>query len=226
MRQAAALKRVGGIGRAASILVAATGVVSMMTLAATYVARDDARAFLADEIDNDDFVQAIAPFAIFSFLQLMVFVASAVLVIVWLYRIAANLRSLHRGTTWGPGWAIGGWFTPPFLYVIPFLMLREQWKASDPSLPAGGDWRSGSTNPLITAWFVVFGPIQLAVQLSQFGNDLNGIGGSERAIAEQITGNLAAPTASAIGDLVAATLFVLAARALNARHRQLTGELG
>ena len=55
---------------------------------------------------------------------------------IWMYRMAANHRALQRNGTWAPGWAIGGWFLPPGgLYIIPFLMFRELWKASDPNGP-------------------------------------------------------------------------------------------
>ena len=51
-----------------------------------------------------------------------------VLVMIWMYRISANLRAFGMTTTWHPLFAIFGWFLPPVvLYVIPFLMLREQW---------------------------------------------------------------------------------------------------
>ena len=56
-------------------------------------------------------------------------IAAAVVVIIWMYRLAWNHRALHRGGTWGPAWAIGGWFLPPIVYVIPTLMLHELWKA-------------------------------------------------------------------------------------------------
>jgi hypothetical protein len=138
-----ALARVGGIGRAASIVVAATGALSLFAVAATRLVVDDAEAFLDDEISQTEFLEAVTPYALLSLLQAVALLASAVIVIVWMFRIARNLRTLHRGTTWGPGWTIGGWFTPPFLYVIPFLALREMWKASDPAVPVGGEWRSG-----------------------------------------------------------------------------------
>ena len=53
-----------------------------------------------------------------------------------MYRIATNVRAFQRQTTWSPLFAIFGWMLPPFvLYVIPFLMLRELWKASDSEQP-------------------------------------------------------------------------------------------
>lgn len=218
------LKRIGGIGRTASILVVATGALSAVAVALTGLVVDDAEAFLAGEIDRTEFLEAATPYALVSFLQALMLLASAVVVIVWMHRIARNLRTLHRGTTWGPGWTIGGWFLPPFLYVIPFLTFREMWKASDPDVPIGGEWRSGSASPIITAWFVVFGPVQAALQLAQLGDTFAGFGAGEEALAEQITGSMTIPIIAALSDLVAAALFVVMARQLTARHRRLTGE--
>ena len=218
------LKRIGGIARAASIVVAVTAALSVLAVATTQMVVDDAEAFLDGETDRTDFLEAVTPYALLSFLQALSLLASAVVVIVWMHRIARNLRMLHRGTTWGPGWAIGGWFLPPFLYVIPFLALREMWKASDPEVPVGGEWRSGSASPVITAWFIVFGPVQAALQLAQLGDTFAGLSASEEALAEQITGSLALPVIGAVSDVVAAVLFVVMARRLTARHRGLTGE--
>jgi hypothetical protein len=218
------LKRIGGLARAATILVGAGAAVSLLAVLATRAATSDAQAFLDDELSRDDFRQSIAPMAILSLLQGLVLVASAVVVIVWMYRVASNLRMLHRGTTWAPGWSIGGWFAPPLLNLIPFLVLREQWKASDPEVPVGGDWRSGSSSPLITAWFVVFGPVQVAIFVLRLGDTFSGFGGNEEVVAEQVADSLVVPTISAVADVAAAILFILVARGLTARHCALTGE--
>jgi hypothetical protein len=218
------LKRVGGISKAASILVVLTGLAAIATILSTQAVADDAQAFLDDEISSSDFLTAITPYALLSFLQVFVLFASVVLVMVWMYRVASNLRSLHRGTTWGPGWAIGGWFAPPFLFLIPFLVLREMWKASDPAVPVGGEWRGTTASPLITAWFVVYGPLQLVLQAFQLDETFAGLGASETSMAEQIVGSQTVPTIAALSQLVAAVLFAMVAHRLTARHRQLTGE--
>lgn len=218
------LRRVGGVGRAASIVVAATGVLSAVSVLVSRLVVDDAEAFLDDEIDRNEFLEAVTPFALLSFLQSVALLASAVVVIVWMRRLAANLRTLHRGTTWGPGWAIGGWFTPPIVFVIPYLAFREIWKASDPAVPVGGEWRSRPVAPVVTAWFVVFGIVQAVLQIAQLGETFSGFGAGEDALAEQITGSVTIPAIAAVTDVVAAALFVMMATQLTARHRRLTGE--
>ena len=218
------LKRVGGIGRAATILVGATGALSLVGVLLAQLAVTDAEAFLDGDIDSDEFLRSAAPYALVSFLQALALLASAVVVIVWMHRVASNLRMLHRGTTWGPGWAIGGWFAPPILFVIPFLAFREMWKASDPDVPVGGEWRSRPVSPVVTAWFVVFGLVQAALQVAQIDETLGGFGAGEDVLAEQLVDGMTLPTVAAVSDVVAAVLFIVMATQLTRRHRRLTGE--
>ena len=108
--------------------------------------------------------------------------------------------------------------------MIPFLVMREMWKASDPDVPVGGEWRTGSVSPVVTAWFIVFGPIQAALQLSSIGDTFAGLGAGEDALAEQITGELTIPILASAADAIAAVLFVVLARQVTRRHQRLTGE--
>jgi hypothetical protein len=219
------LKRVGAAGTIASVFVAVTATMSVLTVLLARAARSDAQAFLDGETTRDDFLQSIVPYVLLGLLQTLALVASAVMVMVWMYQLASNLRTLGRGTTWGPGWAIGGWFAPPFVYVIPFLALREMWRASDPDVPIGGEWRRRPASPLVTAWFVVFVPVQIALQLTQLDDGFSALGESEEALAEQITGSLLIPSLAAASDVVAAVLMVLVIRGVTGRHRRLTGEV-
>jgi hypothetical protein len=68
--------------------------------------------------------------------------ASFVLVIIAMFRLAKNQQALGRpGTRWTPGWAIGGWFIPLASTVIPYLQIRELWRGSDPDLGLDAhDW--------------------------------------------------------------------------------------
>lgn len=68
--------------------------------------------------------------------------AQALVVGFWGRDAGQNVRAFGAvGLTWSPGWAIGGWFIPYANLVIPFLVLREAWKAAEaPFLPPGA-WR-------------------------------------------------------------------------------------
>lgn len=217
------LKRVGGIGKAAVVLVAATGALNLLTFLAGTSTVDDAQALLDGEITREAFAESMITYGLLGVLQGAATLASAIVVMIWMHRIASNHRTLHRVGTWGPGWAIGGWFLLPFVYVIPFLMFRELWKASDPDVPLGAEWRSGPVAPIVTAWFLAFGPVSLAVLAASGGSGFS-LDQDERSLAQGIVDGQAVAAVSAVVAIVSAGLFVAMARQLDARHRRLTGE--
>ena len=217
------LKRVGAVGRAAQILVAIASLAGVAAYLAGMAVADDAERYLDGELSTSDFQTSILPYSLVGLVQAAATLAAVVLVMIWMYRLAANHRTLHRDGRWGPGWAIGGWFLPPFLYIIPYLMFRELWKASDPTVPVGGEWRSRPVSPVVTAWFVVYGPVLLVIQIFTASATLN-FSNSERTLAEQIVDDQAITGVAALVGLVAGALFIAMARALNDRHRRLIGE--
>jgi hypothetical protein len=218
------LKRVRGIAKASVIVIAATALMSLVELLARQAVTDEADDFLAGRIDSDEFTESILGYAAIGVVSGLLSVAAAVLTIIWMYRIAANHRALHRGGTWGPGWAIGGWFLPPLIYVIPTLMLRELWKASDPDIPIGSDWRRAPGSPLPIVWFVLYTIVPFISFASEAGGMIDELQGSETTIAERITGDQTADIVVAVFTLAAAAVFVILVRQLTDRHRRLTGE--
>lgn len=218
------LKRTAGIERAATITVGGVGALGLLSVLIGRLVVDDAEAFLDGDIDQDEFLEAASPYLLLSFVQGLVVLASAVLVMIWMHRLARNHRTLHRGATWGPGWAVGGWFLPPLLYIIPFLMFRELWRASDPEVPVGGDWKSGPVSPLVAAWFVLYSVLPLGLLAVQSGDVISSFAASETDMAEQISGGQAVTFVGVAVSAVAAIVFIVMARQLGRRHRQLTGE--
>ncbi|MEO6570754.1 MAG: DUF4328 domain-containing protein [Ilumatobacteraceae bacterium] len=218
------LKRVGGLSRAVMILVVVSALASVLSLIVRQGVRDDARAFLDGTLTRADFVTAMSPYLLMSFVQGVTMLAGLILIIIWMYRMASNHRTLHRGGTWGPGWAIGGWFLPPLLYVIPLLMFRELWKASDPEVPIGGDWKSRPVSPLPTIWFVLYSLVPIGLMIAQSGNMFTGLGATEEDLAEQLTGGSGMETLAVVVTVAGAVAFIAMARELTGRHRRLTGE--
>ena len=141
-----------------------------------------------------------------------------------MYRIAANHRTLHRGATWGPGWAIGGWFLPPLLYIIPFLMFRELWKAADPEVPIGGEWRDRTVSPVVTIWFLAYSILPLALLPFQSSDVFSSFSADERDLAQQIVDGGTTNVITAVTAVAGAIAFIAMARQLTQRHQQLTGE--
>jgi hypothetical protein len=184
-------------------------------------------------MSEDDFRDALGPLSTAQVLAGLATLATGILTMIWMYRIASNLRSFGRRTTWHPLFAVFGWFLPPLiLYVIPFLMLRELWKASDPGAaePAGEDrgrgWRAGRESPVLWAWFALFGIIPAVLILTQ-ANSLATDGlpsGDIESVADSLDNFGAGATVVALVNVVAAVTWVLVVRQLTDRHTTLTRE--
>lgn len=218
-----ALRHVGKLANATIILTIATAALSIVSVWASRAARDDARDLLDDTITAEEFVERAAPYLLMSVVQGVATVATAVLTMVWMFRMARNHRTLHRGGTWAPGWAIGGWFLPPLLFVIPALMFRELWRSADPTVPVGGDWRASRTSPLIPLWFVLYSLVPLGLLVGQSAGGLS-LGASERDMAQQVLDGQDAAIVSAVVSVAGAIVYVLLVRGLTRRHCRLTGE--
>lgn len=218
------LKRIGKLGGGSQLLVGLVALFGALTVLVSQTMTDDADRFLNGDMSSEDFITAIAPYLLLSLVEGALVIGSVVVVMIWMFRIAANHRALHRGATWGPGWAIGGWFLPPLLYIIPTLMYRELWRASDPDVPIGGDWKSGPVSPLVMLWFLTYSLVPLGLMFAQTDTVLSGFGGSDDQLAKQITGDQGPVIATTAATLVAAAAFIAFARQLTARHQRLTGE--
>jgi len=151
-------------------------------------------------------------------------VGVAVMSIIWMYRVAENHRALARqGSRWSPGWAIGGWFIP--LLVVPWLMLRELWRGSDPASPPGDPhWRQRRASPLLTAWWVVYA-------LAPVGGTLVTLAGISFGDSEERTAKMAravrhlygAEIVSSVMTIVGGLLFAKVVWDLTRRQQALTG---
>ena len=224
MNSIGGLYRISRLSIAAIVLVCVSAAVTLLSIVTIGAAQDDAQALVDDRIDVDEFVQGALPYLLMSLVQAVATLAAAIVTMIWMYRIAKNHRTLHRGGTWGPGWAIGGWFAPPLLYIIPLLMFRELWKASDPDTPIGADWKSNSTSPIVPVWFVLYSLVPIVLLASQSAGGLSGFGASERDLAEQIIDGQTATSVTALAATAGAVAFVVMASTLSRRHTQLTGE--
>jgi hypothetical protein len=223
---AVTLERVGGLAKALTVVLIVNALGQIVTALFLRGQIDNARDLIAERIDDDTFLERQLGFSGVSLLTGGTTLAAAVLTMIWLYRVARNHRSLRRQTTWAPGWAVGGWFLPPLLYVIPTLMVREHWKAADPSSPPGDDsWRRGPEPWLVWVWFFVY---SVAPILVLFRGDTTvlgpGFGANAEDLAESLVDAESSLWMSAALSFIAAILWLVIVRGLTARHRQLTGE--
>lgn len=218
------LGRLGGLAKAIVILLVVVAIGQAIALATSSSVRDGARIYL-DNGDDDSFNEKLVANGLGSLLGGLATVAVIVCSIIWLRRLVQNHQALGRLVTWTPGWAIAGWFLPPFLFVIPLLLLRESWKASNPQEPAGSTtWKNGEEGPLPWVWFLTYSvaPLVLAILGSRqlfasFDRDLENI-------ANNIVDNFGLTVLSGVVSILGTISWGLLVWALTKRHTQLTGE--
>ncbi|MGA0895604.1 MAG: DUF4328 domain-containing protein, partial [Ilumatobacteraceae bacterium] len=216
-------------------LLAAMGVFQVFGVLGGINGARRARQFLDGAIDEDAYTR-VSGIELLSGFTVPLTLVLSILTMIWMFRIAANLRAMGRiGLTWAPGWAIGGWFAPPCIFVVPWLMLQELWKASDPDIaPSDPSWKQRSASPLLQVWWVLFGlvpVIGVAVGISAAWDGLqtaieNGFDETEAA-----TANAQSAFDGRIGSLLgglaqvaAAAIFMVIVRQLAERHMRCTGE--
>lgn len=222
------LRRTAGIAKALVILLAVVALGQIITALFIPGQVDNAEDFLAGNIDEDTFLDEQIGFSAVSLITGAVTIAIIVLSMIWLFRVASNHRDLRRQTTWAPGWAIGGWFLPPLLYIIPTLMVRENWKAAEPTSPPGDDsWRRSAEPILVWVWFLLYSILPLLLLFT--GSALffgGGFGADAEDLADSIADSEAALWFSAASNFLAAIAWALVVRGLTARHTRFTGEAG
>ena len=149
--------------------------------------------------------------------------------VIWMFRVASNVRALGRRTTFAPLFAIFGWVLPPILFVLPLLVLREVWKASDPNTPVGSDgWKASTENRTLYLWFLFYGVVSTALTAlsvaSLFDSALS-FDTDTTSLAEVAAAT--SPTLLLAGGVVSVVSGLLWARVIQeftARHAQFTGE--
>jgi hypothetical protein len=226
------LRRVSGLSKWAMTATAASGVVGLISAILVIPVLDKASGFVDGSVTEDEFNDAYLPSQLLSTLGTVVGLAAGVFTILWMYRIATNLRVYSRRTTFAPVFAILGWLLPPFLFVLPLLVLRELWKASHPGTAVGDEsWRTQPVNPLLYVWFVVYGIVPAVLQaviaystVSSLFDSGFSTTDSARVTAEALDATGQYTVASAVVTVVAAVVWIMFVKQLTARHVELTGE--
>jgi hypothetical protein len=88
--------------------------------------------------------------ALVAIIELALYVGCAIAFLIWLHRASSNARALGaRDMMVSPGWAIGWYFVPLANLGMPFVAMRELWKAS--AKPR--DWQIESAPATIALWW-------------------------------------------------------------------------
>lgn len=86
--------------------------------------------------------------------RILVFIASGILILRWIYCANDNVRQLGaKEMTFTPGWSVGWYFVPIFNLWKPYQAMKEIWRASySPS-----NWRNAvaAGSPLPWWWFLL-----------------------------------------------------------------------
>lgn len=220
------LGRVDGLRKAIVILTVILIVGTILTAIFTTTATDAADDFLAGNLSEDDFLADYVPALIGQGIAGIAQLALAVLSIIWLFRLAKNLRTFGRQTTWAPIWAVFGWILPPILIIIPFLMVREVWKASDPQSAYGTDsWKQSREPSSVIVWFAVYGIGSVLLLVLQAGSGIGqNFGGDTEDLAEVVSDFGTYGIASTLVTVAGAIAWIWVVRETTSRHTQLTGE--
>ncbi|MGW0659074.1 DUF4328 domain-containing protein [Streptodolium elevatio] len=164
------LKSVGGLAIALYALLAASMAVSVAVAVASFRRASlvgdlrDADPFDVDPfsgelggVSPDDLASADDFVLVASGLDMIVFIATAVVFVVWFFRARKNVEmfGLHRPRL-GCGWAIGGWICPVVNMWFPARIASDLWKGSDTSKGAADIGNPLGRVTLIASWWVAF----------------------------------------------------------------------
>ena len=218
---------IGGLSKALVVLLIIMIPTQVLGVFSTLSINNKAGDLLDGTISTNEFEDATQ--ANLSNLGGLLVLPVAVLTIIWMYRMASNLRALgRRGATWAPGWAIGGWFVPPcVLYVVPWLMFKELWRGSDPEVsPGDPNWKSGPVSPLVTVWWVMYGLLPLVGIFTAAGVVTQFTAGDAdvRDLAEQYDRFAAINLVMGVIAIGTTAVYLMLVRQLSARHMRATRE--
>jgi hypothetical protein len=84
--------------------------------------------------DNPIGVVIVLVMFLLAVLDLIIYLATVVFFLVWLYRAHDNLRAFDRSRPLdhSPGWAVGSFFIPFVNLVVPYRAVKEVWQRSSP----------------------------------------------------------------------------------------------
>lgn len=67
-------------------------------------------------------------------LEVIIYLATVVFFLMWLYRVYGNLRAFNPGARleYSRGWALGSFFIPFANLIVPYRAVKEAWQKSGP----------------------------------------------------------------------------------------------
>ena len=97
--------------------------------------------------------------AVVASVQTLLFIASFIVFLIWVYRTHKNLPYLHaEGLRFTPGWSVGWFFVPVMSLFRPYQVVSEKWKASKPKINTSDNtaWKQSPSSPIVGWWWAFF----------------------------------------------------------------------
>jgi hypothetical protein len=213
-------KPIRGLAKALIVVQVLSLLAAVALVLVTLSVSDSAKDFTNDVSSafDDDVGAFFAAVGIAGLLGL----AATILLIIWSFRIASNIRMRDPSLTWKPGLTIVAWLLSGCtLGILPFFMLREHWKKSTPRM--SGD---EPVSPLIVVWFVLT-ICQVASGVASAGvRGVNGGGfGQDKGdVADRLSDQLGFSVGSGVLSIASTVVLILVIRQLTERHARFTGE--
>jgi Domain of unknown function (DUF4328) len=148
-----------------------------------------------------------------SLLNLLLFVATGIVWLVWLYQSYGSLNHLGtRRTQHWPGRAVVVWFIPVVSLIEPYRIVRELWLRSAGLNVAEPD--PGERTPLVTWWWALFVTTGL-VDLMKSAPGLLGIRGAAATFEVLLASQILRAGAAVLAILLVRRIASLQRRALD-----------
>lgn len=91
-----------------------------------------------------------------SLAQVVIYVATVVVFLLWLHRAYKNLRAFAPRTDFSPGWVVGNWFIPLLNLFRPYEAVKELWIKSDPAVNFSANFARTGEGARATIWIGVW----------------------------------------------------------------------
>jgi hypothetical protein len=89
--------------------------------------------------------------------QLIVLAITGLTFLFWLHRVRVNVRALGvRRLSYGREWTVLGFLVPFVNAFRPYQVVREIWRASDPSTGDPMAWKTLPAPPILAVWWGLF----------------------------------------------------------------------
>lgn len=216
---AGAYRSPASLGTATSVLLGVNGALALAVAVLDVVDYSSVGALAGGTTDtaDDSLDTMLALSNALNVLSVTVLVATAVLFIIWLYRVRENAELFAPGThQHGKGWVIGAWFTPIVCLWFPWRITVDCWQASAPVTGPYGE-RQILSQGLLSSWWTagIGGLILNRITAASVGAATVASGDVDTDVAAVQT-SLVLEIAESAFTLAAAVLAILVVRRLSA----------